>query len=77
MPSVIIDGVEYTPKTEIPAITDKRMQGCLEALTEMRYHNQGHKMMGLAYNAIEALAPDLLNMEPEQAYEFIHGPDDC
>ena len=78
MPSVIIDGVEYVPKADIPEITDKRLQNCLEVLTEMRYHNQSHKMMSLAYDAIYALSPDLAMMssnDPEAAYTLIHG--DC
>ena len=73
MPKVIIDGVEYVPKAEIPPLNDARLQACLEVLTEMRYHNQHHKMMGLAWNAINALSPELAKLEPDVAYERIHG----
>lgn len=76
MPTVVIDGVEYVPKAEIPELTDKRLHDCLMVLTEMRYFNQHHKMMGLAWNAINALSPELAKLEPEVAYNRIHGNDD-
>ena len=70
--NVIIDGVEYVPKAEI-APTDKNIMSCLEVLTEMRYFNQHHKMMGLAWNAINALSPDIAKMGTEEAYDKIHN----
>jgi len=70
---VIIDGVEYVPKAEIPNMTNKALQGCLEVLTEMRYFNQQHKMMGLAWNAINELSPELAKLDAEKAYDRIHG----
>ncbi|MBE8233288.1 MAG: hypothetical protein HAW67_06080 [Endozoicomonadaceae bacterium] len=72
----LIDGVEYVPKGEIPALTDERLQNCLETLTEMRYHNEHHKMRALAYRAIEALDPELANLSIEAAYDRIHGGDE-
>jgi hypothetical protein len=79
MEGVFINGVEYVPKAEIPELTDKRLQDCLEVLTEMRYFNQNHKMMGLAWNAINALSPELAelsSLSPEKAYERIHGTEE-
>lgn len=73
MPSVVIDGVEYVPKAEVPELTDERMQNCLEVLTEMRYFNQHHKMKALAWNAINALSPELAKLDEEKAYDRIHG----
>lgn len=75
MPSVIIDGTEYVPKAEIPALTDERLRGCLEVLTEMRYFKQNHKMSGLTFNAICALSPDVAKLTIAAAYELIHGVD--
>lgn len=75
MTKVIIDGVEYVPKAEVPELTDERLQNCLEVLTEMRYHNQHHKMMGLAWNAINALSPELAKLPEKEAYNRIHGED--
>jgi hypothetical protein len=73
VPSVFIDNVEYVPKADIPELTDKRLHGVLEVLTEMRYFNQHHKMMGLAWNAINELSPELAALDPEAAYDRIHG----
>lgn len=70
---VVIDGIEYVPKASIKPATDEIIQECLEVLTEMRYFNQNHKMMGLAYNAIKALSPELAELEPDIAYSRMHG----
>ena len=75
---VYIDGVTYVPESEIPELTDDRLKKCLAVLTEMRYFNQGHKMMGLAYNAIEALAPDIAELssnDSQAAYDLFNGED--
>lgn len=76
MATVIVDGIEYVPKAQIEPITDDRIQKCLEVLTEMRYFNQSHKMKGLAYNAIEAISPELAKLPEDVAYERIHGTED-
>jgi hypothetical protein len=73
MTKVIIDGIEYVPKGDIPKLTDERLQNCLEVLAEMRYFKQQHKMQGLAYNAIEALAPELAKLSDEAFYDRING----
>lgn len=77
MPKVVIDGIEYVPKGEIPELTDKRLHDCLMVLTEMRYFKQDHKMQGLAYEAMRALSPELAELDENAAYYRIHGdPDD-
>lgn len=76
MPQIFIDGIEYVPKTEIQELDDKRLQGVLEVLTEMRYFNQSHKMKGLAWNAINALSPELAKLDEKTAYERIHGAEE-
>jgi hypothetical protein len=76
MTKVIIDGVEYVPKASILPIDDNRIQSFLEVLTEMRYFNQNHKMKSLAWNAINALSPELAELSEEAAYERIHGVED-
>jgi hypothetical protein len=73
MTKVIIDGIEYIPKAEVLPINDERLQTCLEVLTEMRYFNQHHKMMGLAWNAINALSPELAKLSEEAAFDRIHN----
>jgi hypothetical protein len=73
MPKVVIDGVEYIPKAEIKDLTDENLQRCLEVLTSMRYFHQDHKMMGNVWEAINALSPELGKLEPNEAYDRIHG----
>ncbi|WP_299496425.1 hypothetical protein [uncultured Shewanella sp.] len=75
MTKVLIDGVEYVPRAEIKPLSDERLQACLEVLTEMRYFNEEHKMKRLAWNAIHALSPELAKLDPDVAYERIHGSD--
>ncbi len=70
---VIINGIEYVPKADIPKLTDERLQECLEVLTEMRYFNEKHKMKRLAWNAINALSPELAKLDEDAAYTRIHG----
>ena len=72
---VLIDGVEYVPKVEIGKITDEKINECLMVLTEMRYHNQNHKMKALAWDAINSLSPDLANLSEKEAYDFVHKDD--
>ena len=76
MTRVIIDGIEYVPKAEVLRVNDKRLQNCLEVLTEMRRFNQHHKMMGLAWNAINALSPELAKLSADAAYNRIHDAGD-
>lgn len=71
MPSVIIDGVQYVPKSEIPEITDEALKSCLMVLTEMRYFNEQHKMKRLAWNAINALSPELAELNEDDAYNRV------
>lgn len=73
MPVVHIDGVEYVPRSEIQPLDDERLLACLEVLTEMRYFNEKHKMMRLAYNALHALSPELAEMTPEAAYDRVRS----
>ncbi len=76
MPKVIIDGIEYVPKAEIHPLNDERLQECLEVLTEMRYFNESHKMKALAWNAINALSPELAALSEDVAYDRVHGTED-
>jgi len=73
---VMIGDVEYVPKAEIPPLTDKRLQECLEVLTSMRYFNEQHKMKCHALEAINALAPELAKLNEEAAFHAIHGTEE-
>lgn len=79
MPKVIIDGIEFVPKAEIPKLTDKCLQDALEELTSMIYFGEAHKWRGKTLNVIKALSPELYELacqDPHAAYERIHGTDD-
>ena len=79
MPKVIIDGIEYVPRAEIPELTDARLQRALEELTSIQYFKEHHKAVAQAWNVLNALAPELAKMaaeDPQAAYERIHGSED-
>jgi len=80
MPKVIIDGIEYVPKAEIPVITDKAMQSLLESLTEIQYFSDcPHKHRAWAWNALNAISPELAELSsksPVAAYDRVRGGDD-
>jgi plasmid maintenance system antidote protein VapI len=77
MPKVIIDGVEYVPKAEIPPITDERLQKALESLTEIQYFSDcSHKHRAWAFDALLALVPELADLSadsPNAAYDRVRG----
>ena len=79
MPKVIIDGVEYVPRAEIPELTDDRLQECLYHLTIIQYFSEEkHKHRAMAWDALNALSPELAELasdDPRAAYERIHGTD--
>jgi hypothetical protein len=70
---IIIDGIEYVPKAEILELTDERLKAVLEVLTSMRYFGETHKMMAHAWDAINALSPELAQLSERAAYDRIHG----
>ncbi len=38
---VVIDGVEYVPRAEVPELADERLKQCLESLIEIQYLESG------------------------------------
>lgn len=76
MPTVLIDGIKYVPKAEVPELTDPRLQAALEELTAMLYFRQQHKALAQAWNVLNALAPEIARLasdDPQAAYNRIHG----
>lgn len=76
MPMVVIDGVEYVPKAEVPVLTDQRLQAALEELTSIQYFREKHKAIAQAWNVLNHLAPELAKLaekDPQAAYYRIHG----
>jgi hypothetical protein len=80
MPKVVIDGIEYVPTAEIPALTDERLKNALAELVSIQYWREEHKAIPQAWNVLHALAPELAALSaknPQAAYNLIHGaPDD-
>ena len=79
MPRVVIDGVEYVPRAEVPALTDDRLRAALRSLTEIQYFAEcSHKHRAWAWDALHALAPELAELastDPLVAYERVR-PDE-
>ena len=72
---VLIDGVPYVPRASIQKVTDKRLLDALGALMEIQYFNQKHRNCGIAFNALNALAPELAALcadNPKAAYDRVH-----
>jgi hypothetical protein len=79
MPSVLIDGIEYVPRAEIPELTDVRLKAALGELVSIQYFREHHKAVAQAWNVLNALAPELAELsanDPRAAWQRIHGSDD-
>jgi len=79
MPTVLIDGVEYVPRAEVPELTDERLKRALEELVSIQYFREHHKAVAQAWNVLNTLAPELAELaanNPTAAYERIHGSND-
>lgn len=77
MPTVLIGGVEYVPRAEVPVLTDARLKAALGELVSIRYFRESHKAVRQAWDVLNALAPELAQLaanDPLAAYERIHGP---
>ncbi len=79
MTRVVIDGVEYVPRAEVPELTDERLIQCLRSLTEIQYFSdQRHKHRAWAWDALNALAPELAELcssNPEAAFDRVRPPE--
>lgn len=78
MTKVMIDGIEYVPKAEIPELTDERMKSALKELVSIQYFREEHKAIAHAWDTLNALAPDLAELaakDPRAAYDRMHGND--
>ncbi|WP_199033038.1 hypothetical protein [Ralstonia sp. ASV6] len=76
MPQVLIGGVEYVPRAEVPELTDERLKAALAGLVEIQYFREKHKAVAQSWNVLNALAPELAELaakDPRAAYERING----
>lgn len=66
--SVLIDGIKYVPRADVPEITDERLKRCLQSLTEIQYFNDcPHKHRAWAWDALNALSPELAELAADNA----------
>lgn len=75
MPTVIIDGVAYVPRAEIPELTDERLKAALEELVSIQYFKERHKAIRQAWNVLHCLAPELAELaadNPKAAFDRVH-----
>ncbi|EPG9350514.1 hypothetical protein ACKU3Z_029335 [Pseudomonas aeruginosa] len=75
MPTVVIDGVVYVPRGEVPEITDARLKAALEELVSIQYFKEQHKAIAQAWNVLHALAPELADLaaeNPKAAFDRVH-----
>ncbi|MEX3983971.1 hypothetical protein AB4Y45_33840 [Paraburkholderia sp. EG287A] len=79
MPKVIIDGVEYVPRAEIPPLNDAALTVCLRELVNIQYFPEcRHKHRAWAWNALNALSPELAQLaaaNPKAAFDRLQ-PDE-
>jgi hypothetical protein len=73
MPTVIIDGVEYVPRAQIPPLTEDALTTCLRELVNIQHFPEcAHKHRAWAWNALHALAPELAQLaadNPQAAFD--------
>lgn len=75
MSEVVINGIVYVPRAEIPPLTDERLKNALEELVSIQYFKQQHKAIPQAWNVLHALAPELAELaanDPEAAFRRLH-----
>jgi len=79
MATVLIGGVEYVPRAQVPELTDERLKAALGELVSIQYFRESHKAVAQAWNVLNALAPELAELssrDPLAAYERIRGTDE-
>jgi len=79
MPTVVIDGVEYVPRAEIPPLTDTCLKEALQELVSIQYFRESHKAVAQSWNVLNALAPELAALawnNPKAAYDRMNDTAD-
>lgn len=72
---VVIDGVEYVPKAEIPEPTNQVLESAIRQLVGIHYLNETHKLRPHVWAVLDTLAPEiaqLLSQDPAAAYRRLH-----
>jgi hypothetical protein len=53
MAQVVIDGVEYVPRAEIPELTDERLKAALKELVSLHYFGDWHKAKPRTWDVVD------------------------
>lgn len=78
MPTVIIDGIVYVPRADIPPLTDDKLHKALQQLVSIQYFKESHKAVAQAWDVLNTLAPELAQLaagNPEAAYRRVNPED--
>lgn len=75
---VFIDGIEYSPRAEIPKLGDDALTSAIRQLVSMQYFNETHKLRAQAWDVLNTLAPEIAKLagdDPSAAYKRMNP--DC
>lgn len=76
MPVVMIDGIEYVPKADIPPLDDDRLTQAIAQLVSIQYFDQSSKAIASAWEVLRTLAPEVAELvanNPSAAYRRFHS----
>jgi len=77
MAKVVIDGVEYVPRAEVPELADGPLKECLRSLVEIQlFRSEQHKHRAWGWDALNSLSPELAAMcttDPHAAMERVEA----
>jgi hypothetical protein len=61
--NVIIDGIEYVPKSKVTPPTSTALNRCIAELVSIQYfYSQTHKHRATAWDALNEIAPNIAEM---------------
>jgi hypothetical protein len=75
--NVVIDGIKYVPEYTIPPLDDVRLERCIqELLSIQRFPEYTNKHRAWAWDALNAIAPDIAKLPPEKVWNLFFGDDE-
>lgn len=77
--NVVINGIEYVPKCDVPEPTGSQVEACIISLVSAIYFNESHKHKPRLWEALNELSPNmakLANDDPSAAFDRMHPDKD-
>jgi hypothetical protein len=75
--NVIIDGIEYVPKAEIPPTTDEKIEYVIKRLVGIQYFSEcTNKHRAWAWEALNELAPNIAELcsnDSSAAFDLVNS----